>query len=109
MRGKLKPGVSLLDVIAELHPTAAVAGTPRLKAQQLIAQLEPYDSAGYAGPVGWVSSDGSGELAIALRGGVIEQDQIRAFAGCGIVEESDPQAELDETELKFRAVMHAFS
>ena len=109
VRGKLKPGVSLLDVIAELHPTAAVAGTPRLKAQQLIAQLEPYDRAGYAGPVGWVSSDGSGELAIALRGGVIEHDQIRAFAGCGIVEESDPQAELDETELKFRAVRHAFS
>ena len=109
VRGKLKPGVSLLDVIAELHPTAAVAGTPRLKAQQLIAELEPYDRAGYAGPVGWLSSDGSGELAIALRGGVIEKDQIRAFAGCGIVEESDPQAELDETELKFRAVRHAFS
>ena len=109
VRGKLKPVVSLLDVIAELHPTAAVAGTPRLKAQQLIAQLEPYDRAGYAGPVGWVSSDGSGELAIALRGGVIEQDQLRAFAGSGIVEESDPQAELDETELKFRAVRHAFS
>lgn len=109
VRGKLKPGVSLLDVIAELHPTAAVAGTPRLRAQQLIAELEPFDRAGYAGPVGWLSSDGSGELAIALRGGVIEQDQIRAFAGCGIVEESDPQAELDETELKFRAVRHAFS
>jgi menaquinone-specific isochorismate synthase len=109
VRGKLKSGVSLLDVIAELHPTAAVAGTPRLKAQQLIAELEPYDRAGYAGPVGWLSSDGSGELAIALRGGVIEEGQIRAFAGCGIVEESDPQAELDETELKFRAVRHAFS
>ena len=109
VRGKLKPGVSLLDVIAELHPTAAVAGTPRLRAQQLIAELEPYDRAGYAGPVGWLSSDGSGELAIALRGGVIEEHQIRAFAGCGIVEESDPQAELDETELKFRAVRHAFS
>ncbi len=109
VRGKLKTGVTLLDVIAELHPTAAVAGTPRLMAQELIAELEPYDRAGYAGPVGWLSSDGSGELAIALRGGVIEKDQIRAFAGCGIVEESDPQAELDETDLKFRAVRHAFS
>ena len=108
VRGKLKPNVSLLDVIAELHPTAAVAGTPRLLAQQLIEELEPYDRAGYAGPVGWLSSDGSGELAIALRGGVIEQTQIRAFAGCGIVSESDPQAELDETDLKFRAVRHAF-
>jgi menaquinone-specific isochorismate synthase len=109
VRGKLKKGVTLLDVISDLHPTAAVAGTPRDKAQQLISKLEPYDRAGYAGPVGWLSSDGSGELAIALRGGVIEPNQIRAFAGCGIVDESDPQAELDETELKFRAVRHAFS
>lgn len=109
VRGKLKAQVTLLDVIAELHPTAAVAGTPRRKAQALIEQLEPYDRAGYAGPVGWLSSDGSGELAIALRGGVIEANQIRAFAGCGIVVESDPEAELEETELKFRAVRHAFS
>ena len=109
VRGKLRAGVTLLDVIAELHPTAAVAGTPRRKAQAMIEELEPYDRAGYAGPVGWLSSDGSGELAIALRGGVIEQDQIRAFAGCGIVVESDPEAELEETELKFRAVRHAFN
>lgn len=109
VRGRLKKDVSLLDVIAQLHPTAAVAGTPRQLAEQVISELEPFDRAGYAGPVGWLSSDGSGELAIALRGGVIEQDQIRAFAGCGIVEESDPQAELDETELKFRAVRYAFS
>lgn len=108
VRGKLKPDVTLLDVIAELHPTAAVAGTPRNIAEEVIAELEPYDRAGYAGPVGWLSSDGSGELAIALRGGVIEESQIRAFAGCGIVEESEPQAELDETDLKFRAVRHAF-
>lgn len=112
VRGKLKPATSLLDVIARLHPTAAVAGTPRDIAMALIAKLEPYDRGGYAGPVGWVSADGSGELAIALRGGIIEtnQDQVvvRAIAGCGIVAESDPQAELAETELKFRAVRYAF-
>jgi menaquinone-specific isochorismate synthase len=60
--------------------------------------------------VGWISADGSGELAIALRGGRVEQNpwQIRAFAGCGIVSESDPKAELAETELKFKAVRYAF-
>jgi menaquinone-specific isochorismate synthase len=58
--------------------------------------------------VGWLASDGSGELAIALRGGIIEENQIRAIAGCGIVAGSDPQAELEETELKFRAVRYAF-
>ena len=112
VRGKLKPATSLLDVIAKLHPTAAVAGTPRDLAIELIEELEPYDRGGYAGPVGWVSADGSGELAIALRGGIIEtsDDQVvvRAIAGCGIVAESDPQAELAETELKFRAVRYAF-
>ncbi len=112
VRGKLKPATSLLDVIAKLHPTAAVAGTPRDLAIALIEELEPYDRGGYAGPVGWVSADGSGELAIALRGGIIEtagdQVVVRAIAGCGIVAESDPQAELAETELKFRAVRYAF-
>lgn len=106
--GGLLPRFTLLDVIAKLHPTAAVAGTPRDKALELIRKLEPFDRGGYAGPVGWLSSNGSGEIAIALRGGVIEDNQIRAIAGCGIVSESVPQAELDETELKFKAVRWAF-
>lgn len=109
VRGKLKEGVNLLDVIAKLHPTAAVAGTPRTAALELIRELEPFDRGGYAGPVGWISSKGSGEIAIALRGGVIEPGGIRAFAGCGIVSESEPEAELAETELKFRAVRWAFT
>ena len=109
VRGVLKEATSLLDAIARLHPTAAVAGTPRDKGLDLISELEPFDRAGYAGPVGWLSSNGSGEIAIALRGGVIEDTQIRAMAGCGIVAESDPAAELAETELKFQAVRWAFS
>ena len=106
--GHLKESTTLLDVVAQLHPTAAVAGTPREKAIELIEELEPFDRGGYAGPVGWIAADGSGELAIALRGGRLEENKIRAFAGCGIVTESEPQAELDETELKFKAVRWAF-
>jgi menaquinone-specific isochorismate synthase len=108
--GKLSTEASLLDVVSELHPTAAVAGTPRELAQQLISELEPFDRGGYAGPVGWVAADGSGELAIALRGGRYEAETglVRAFAGCGIVAESEPEAELAETELKFRAMRWAF-
>jgi menaquinone-specific isochorismate synthase len=108
VRGVLRSEFTLLDVIHKLHPTAAVAGTPRAAALALIRELEPFDRGGYAGPVGWLSSNGSGEIAIALRGGVIEKNQIRAFAGCGVVSESTPQAELDETELKFKAVRWAF-
>ena len=108
VKGKLLPNVTLFDVIEKLHPTAAVAGTPTEAATKLLEGLEPFDRGGYAGPVGWLSSNGSGEIAIALRGGVIEKSQIRAIAGSGIVAESIPEAELVETELKFRAVRWAF-
>lgn len=108
VHAKLNSDSSILEVASALHPTAAVAGTPRLSAQNLIAKLEPFDRGVYAGPIGWVGSNGSGELALALRGGRIEKDQIRAFAGGGIVSGSEPEAELSETKLKFKAVRSAF-
>ena len=107
--GKLKNSISVLDLAAFLHPTAAVAGTKRADAQKLIAELEPFDRGGYAGPVGWIGSDGDGEWAIALRGGYIEQNVLTAFAGCGLVADSEPEAELAETELKFAPVRGALS
>ena len=107
--GKLKNNISVLDLAAFLHPTAAVAGTPRSEAQALIAELEPFDRGGYAGPVGWIGADGDGEWAIALRGGLIEENVLTAFAGCGLVAESEPAAELAETELKFAPVRGALS
>lgn len=105
---KLKAGVSVFDAIERIHPTAAVAGTPRQAALGLIAELEPFDRGGYAGPVGWLASDGSAEFALALRGGRFESEtQLRAFAGSGIVAGSDPESELAETELKFQAIRWA--
>ena len=105
---KLKAGVSVFDAIERIHPTAAVAGTPRQDALNLIAELEPFDRGGYAGPVGWLASDGSAEFALALRGGRFESEtQLRAFAGSGIVAGSDPESELAETELKFQAIRWA--
>ena len=106
--GKLKNNISVLDLAAFLHPTAAVAGTARADAQALIAELEPFDRGGYAGPVGWIGADGDGEWAIALRGGLIEENVLTAFAGCGLVADSEPEAELAETELKFAPVRGAF-
>ena len=107
VHGVLKRSASVLDLADALHPTAAVAGTPRLEAQQLIGQLEPFDRARYAGPIGWIGADGDGEWAIALRGAQIEGQTVRAFAGCGIVVESEPEAELAETELKFSPMREA--
>ena len=109
VHGVLREDASVLDVAAALHPTAAVAGTPTSEAQALIAQLEVTDRGRYAGPVGWIGADGDGEWAIALRGAQIEKETIRAFAGCGIVAESEPDAELAETELKFRPIREALA
>jgi menaquinone-specific isochorismate synthase len=113
VHGVLREEASVLDLAAALHPTAAVAGTPRLEAQELLGSLEPFDRGRYAGPVGWIGADGDGEWAIALRGAKIEDSQagevIRAFAGCGIVAGSEPEAELAETELKFSPIREALN
>ena len=105
----LAAGVSGLDLVAALHPTAAVAGTPRDAALDLIAELEPFDRGRYAGPVGWISSSGDCEWLIALRGGQLRGDTITAYAGCGVVAESVPAQELAETNLKFRPMREALS
>ena len=107
VHGVLSSDSTVLDLAAAIHPTAAVAGTPRTGALELIAELEPFDRGRYAGPVGWIGADGDGEWAIALRGAQLEGSSIRAFAGCGIVSESEPDSEAAETDLKFRPITEA--
>jgi menaquinone-specific isochorismate synthase len=109
VHGVLKQNASVLDLAAALHPTAAVAGTPTKNALQAIAQIEQLDRGRYAGPIGWIGADGDGEWAIALRGAQLENETIRAFAGCGIVAGSQADAELEETELKFRPIREALA
>ena len=109
VQGVLRESASSIDLAAALHPTAAVAGTPTNLAQAMISELEPFDRGRYAGPVGWIGADGDGEWAIALRGAQIVGNRVTAYAGCGIVAESDPAAELAETELKFAPIRNAFA
>ncbi|MGN6206590.1 isochorismate synthase [Humibacter sp.] len=107
--GTLSDGSGSLDLVAALHPTAAVAGTPTDAALRLIRELEPFDRERYAGPVGWIGSDGDGEWAIALRGAqVAPSGDITAYAGCGIMADSVPERELAETSMKFRPITEAF-
>ncbi|MEV5069316.1 chorismate-binding protein [Microbacterium sp. LMI12-1-1.1] len=125
--GDLADHASALDLVAALHPTAAVAGTPRDAALDLIRRLEPFDRRRYAGPVGWVDGDGNGEWAIALRCAQIgatprraqepapadaaDSDTIPvvAHAGAGIVAQSNPETELLETRVKFRPIVDALA
>lgn len=105
--GKAVPGTSVLSVLASLHPTAAVAGTPTQPAIDLIREIEPLGRGRYAGPVGWFNTDGEGEFAIALRCGLIDGARVTLYAGGGIVVGSDATSEFDETELKLRPMRRA--
>lgn len=92
--------VSSLALAGALHPSAAVCGTPTPVARQVIAEIEGMDRERYAGPIGWVDLAGDGEWAIALRCGRVSGEGVRLFAGCGIVPDSDPVAELAESNAK---------
>jgi isochorismate synthase len=108
LRGILRdPAPSALDIVAELHPTPAVGGTPRAEALALIGELEPFDRGAYAGAIGWLDSNGDGEWAIALRCAELEGEHATLYAGAGIVADSVAERELDETERKFRAFLDA--
>ena len=99
--------VDAFTILDQLHPSAAVCGTPRPVAAELITEIEGMSRGRYAGPIGWIDAAGDGELGIALRGGEIKGNIIRIFAGCGIVEESDPEIELAETKAKFAPMQSA--
>jgi menaquinone-specific isochorismate synthase len=99
--------VSRTEVLKNLHPTPAVGGYPRSEAVKFIQQHEDFDRGWYAAPIGWINTSGNGEFAVAIRSGLIMENQVRFFAGCGIVQDSDPQKEWDETNMKFIPMLTA--
>jgi isochorismate synthase len=105
-RGVLRDtATDVLRLVGALHPTPAVGGSPREDALAAIDRLEPFERGANAGPVGWIDAEGDGEWAFALRCAELSGERAALFAGAGIVADSDPEAELDETERKFRAFL----
>jgi isochorismate synthase len=94
-----------LEVLRLLHPTAAVGGVPRESAYDLIRRLEQHDRGHYAGPLGWMDERGDGEWWIGIRGVLVKGREFEAWAGAGIVSESDPIAEREETRDKLASVL----
>ena len=101
------PPADVLTLAAALHPTPAVGGWPRAAADGLIDELEGMERGWYAGAVGWIDGRGDGEFAVALRCGLLWEDGARLYAGVGVMPDSDPARELEETELKFKALLTA--
>lgn len=107
IRGRLASPRHLLELAERLHPTPAVGGLPTSEAVEWIRRHESEDRGWYAGGVGWFDAAGDGELAVALRCGLLRQGRAHLFAGAGIVAGSDPREELRETELKARTLLDA--
>ncbi len=93
--------MNAVDIVARLHPTPAVGGYPESGALHHIQELEQFERGWYAGPIGWFNTNRRAEFSVAIRSGLIRRKHIQFFAGCGIVEDSDPETEWEETRLKF--------
>ncbi len=107
VEGKLKPGMDAIDVLKATFPAGTVSGAPKVRAMEIIDELEPSKRGIYAGAVGYLGFNGDMDVAIAIRTGVIKQGMLYSQAGAGIVADSVPDSEWMETQNKARAVLRA--
>ena len=107
VRAVLPEAVRLLEVLAALHPTPAVGGSPRAAAVARIRELEGFPRGLYAGALGWLNARGGGEFFVGIRSALVDGANVRVYAGAGIVAGSAPEKEFAETELKFKAMLDA--
>jgi len=105
IRAQLARPLGAIELAGLLHPTPAVGGEPAHAAAQLIPSLEGLDRGWYSGPVGWTDATGDGEFCVALRCALLRGQVAHCYAGCGIVRDSDPAAELAESEVKLQAML----
>jgi isochorismate synthase len=105
LRQSLEPRPHLFELVDRLHPTPAVCGTPRERAAAWLREHERLDRGWYAGGVGYVDTQGGGELDVTLRSGLLHGRSARLYAGAGLVAASQPEAELAETRLKLRTLL----
>jgi menaquinone-specific isochorismate synthase len=99
VRGTLRGGITDADILEALHPTPAVGGYPKAEAVRAIRLMEPFDRGWYAGPIGWISSEGS-EFAVGIRSGMVRGKKLSLYSGAGIVAGSTPEGEWAEIEQK---------
>nr|WP_241680256.1 isochorismate synthase [Metabacillus mangrovi] len=107
IEGSLSEDSSLLHIVRQLHPTPALGGLPQQKALEMIRDLEPMERGWYAAPVGWMDAEGNGEFAVAIRSALVKDHSAVLYAGCGIVKDSIPEMEYEETKIKLRPMLSA--
>ncbi|MEP7293538.1 MAG: isochorismate synthase, partial [Chloroflexota bacterium] len=107
IRGTLKEETGVLPLVEVLHPTPAMAGVPADRAMDYISAAEPVPRGWYASPVGWIDDQLDGAFAVAIRSAISQRERVWLYAGAGIVADSTPQKEWDETALKFKPMLDA--
>jgi anthranilate synthase component 1 len=105
--GRLRPGLDALDALAAGFPAGTLAGAPKVRAMEIIEELEPSRRGTYAGGVGYFGADGDMDTCIALRTALVKDGMMHVQAGAGVVADSDPEAEYQETHQKARALFRA--
>jgi isochorismate synthase len=109
IRAQLAQPLDAIELLELMHPTPAVGGEPLAQAAPLIPALEGMDRGWYAGPIGWTDATGDGEFCVALRCALLRGRVASCYAGVGVVRDSDPAAELAETEIKLAALLPLLS
>ena len=107
VEGTLREGLSAMDVFRAAFPAGTLSGAPKIRAMQIIDQLEPVKRGVYGGACGYLSFAGDMDLAIAIRTGIVQDQTLYVQAGAGIVADSVPELEWQETEAKARALIRA--
>lgn len=109
IKGILKSQTNVLQVLEAIHPSPAVGGFPTEQSMSHIRRLEHFDRGWYAAPVGWICSSGRSEFSVAIRSALVLKNEAILYAGCGIVEGSDPEKEWHETQIKFIPMISALT
>lgn len=107
VKGHLKQEVSLFSVMEKMHPTPALGGMPKEVALQFLREEEHFVRGWYGAPIGWMDCKENGEFIVGIRSGLVQQNQLTLFAGCGIVVDSDAKMEYEETALKLKPMLES--
>jgi anthranilate synthase component 1 len=107
VEGRLKPGLGALDVLRAAFPAGTLSGAPKIRAMEIIDEVEPVERSIYGGAVGYLSFAGDMDVAIAIRTGIVKDQTLYVQSGAGVVADSVPELEWKETEAKARAVLRA--
>lgn len=109
IKAHVKDTISVDELIDQLYPTSAICGYPKKEAIKIISETEEYDRGLYSGLIGWYNHKSQADFCVAIRSGLLKDNSLYAFAGCGIVRGSDAESEYHETKLKLKPILSLFN